>query len=49
MPNAIPYVTSYYKKRWGFCATYNQFKKINKKIKYKVKINSSQKWKTYNR
>ena len=41
MPNAIPYVTSYYKKRWGFCLTYNQFKKINKKIKYKVKINSS--------
>ena len=38
-PNAIPYVTSYYKKRWGFCLSYNAFKKLNSK-KYKVVINS---------
>ena len=39
-PNAIPYVTSYYKKEWGFCLTYNQFLKL-KKEKYYVNIDSS--------
>ncbi len=26
-PSAIPYITSYYKKWWGFCVSYNFFKK----------------------
>jgi aminopeptidase-like protein len=38
--NAIPYRTSYYKKDWGFCLTDKQRKKLNKKSKYKVKIDS---------
>ncbi len=40
IPNAIPYVVSYYKKDWGFCMPYNKFKKL-KKGKYKVYINST--------
>ncbi len=41
LPNAIPYVTSYYKKYWGFCLKYNQYKKLNKQAKYKVKIDTN--------
>lgn len=27
-PDAIPYITSYYKKIWGFCMSENEFKKL---------------------
>ncbi len=39
LPNAIPYVVSYYKSNWGFCLSYNQFKKL-KQGKYEVFIDS---------
>ena len=39
-PDAIPYVTSYYKKDWGFCLQYNKFKEL-KDDEYHVYINSS--------
>ncbi len=38
-PNFIPYVTSYYKKFWGFCIQHNRRKKL-KKGKYQVVIKS---------
>ena len=40
MPNAIPYITSYYKKRWGFCLSYNHLKKLKNET-YTIKIDSS--------
>ena len=39
-PNAIPYVTSYYNKNWGFCISYNEKKKL-KKGTYEVFIDST--------
>ena len=38
-PKAIPYVTSYYNKTWGFCMSYEQYKKLKDK-NYFVKIDS---------
>jgi aminopeptidase-like protein len=41
MPDAIPYITSYYKESWGFCLSYNEFKILPKKGTYKVVIDST--------
>ena len=39
-PEVIPYITSYYKRRWGFCLTHNFYKKLKKGI-YEVNIDST--------
>jgi len=39
-PHAIPYITSYYSKKWGFCLAHKQFSKL-KNQKYNVCIDSN--------
>lgn len=40
-PELIPYLTSYYSRRWGFCMSHNQYENLDRNTKYKVKIASS--------
>ncbi len=39
MPDAVPYLTSYYKRRWGFCISHNQLSDL-KDDNYEVLIDS---------
>ena len=39
-PEAIPYVTSYYRENWGFCISHNQREKLEEG-EYRVEIHSS--------
>jgi aminopeptidase-like protein len=41
IPNAIPYITSYYKENWGFCITHNEWKTLPREGEYHVVIEST--------
>jgi len=40
-PDLIPYLTSYYKRRWGFCLSHNQLVQLEQNETYEVFIDST--------
>jgi len=38
MPDAIPYITTYYKETWGFCLSFNTWEDLPKEGTYKVVV-----------
>jgi aminopeptidase-like protein len=40
-PDLIPYLTSYYSRRWGFCMRHSDFEKFSKDALFEVHIDSS--------
>ena len=40
LPNAIPYRTSYYRRDWGFCLSYEQYSRLDRSAQYHVRIDS---------
>ncbi|MFM9006422.1 MAG: DUF4910 domain-containing protein, partial [Flavobacteriales bacterium] len=41
MPDAIPYITSYYKENWGFCISHNEWLSLPREGTYKVVVKSA--------
>ncbi|HLS31688.1 MAG TPA: DUF4910 domain-containing protein [Flavobacteriaceae bacterium] len=40
-PKLIPYMTSYYKRRWGFCLSHEQYLKLDQTETYEIFIDAS--------
>ena len=40
-PELIPYLTSYYKRSWGFCISYNQLQELDKNDAFEIFIDST--------